>query len=118
VIAGYLLLWLNSIIVHPAINLDQSLRLATVPLELIQPSVVTLTRSYISSFPKILEEYPDFINQIIRFTGLALIYEIIERLQSFKTFNNQCICILQLAKTLLCRPEESFKSVFGIKNFE
>ncbi|MEQ9233137.1 aminoglycoside phosphotransferase family protein [Coleofasciculus sp. E2-BRE-01] len=118
VIAGYLLLWLNSIIVHPAINLEQSLRLATVPLELIQPSVVTLTRSYISSFPKILEEYPDFINQIIRFTGLALIYEIIERLQSFKTFNNQCIYILHLAKTLLCRPEESFKSVFGIKNLE
>ncbi|MEH2081620.1 MAG: aminoglycoside phosphotransferase family protein [Nostoc sp.] len=113
-IAGYLLLWLNSLIIHPAILLEQSLQLATIPLEAIQPSIIALTRSYIISFPQVLEECPDFLKRVVQFTGLALIYKIIAMIQSFQDFNNQGICILQLAKTLLCRPEESFKSVFGM----
>ncbi|AFZ24510.1 phosphotransferase family protein [Cylindrospermum stagnale PCC 7417] len=117
-IADYLLLWLNSLIVHPAIELNQSLQLATVPLEVIQPSIIALTRSYISSFPKVLESYPDLFNQVIRFTGLALIYEIISSLQSFKSFDNRCVCMLQLAKSLLCKPKNSFESVFGITQLD
>lgn len=113
-IASYLLLWLNSSIMHPAIPLEKSLQLATIPLEVIQPSIVALTSSYISGFPKVLEERPDFLKKIIQFTGLALIYKIIELIQSFQSFNNQGISTLQLAKSLLCRPEESFKSVFGM----
>jgi hypothetical protein len=113
-IAGYLLLWLNSLIIHPAITLEQSLQLATIPLEVIQPSIVALTRSYIISFPQVLKECPDFFKRVVQFTGLALIYNIIAMIQSFQDFNNQGICTLQLAKSLLCRPEESFKSVFGM----
>ncbi|KST62044.1 phosphotransferase family protein [Mastigocoleus testarum] len=118
IVASYLLLWLNSFIIHPAIELNQSLQLATVPLEVIQPSILALTRAYISIFPKILETNLNFLSQIIRFTGLALIYEIISKLQSFKSFDDRCVCILQLAKRLLCRPEESFQSVFGITQLE
>ncbi len=118
VIASYLFLWLNSLIIHPAIKLDQSLQLAKIPLEVIQPSVVTLISSYINGFPKILEEYSDFLQRVVQFTGLALIYKIIDMIQSFQDFDNQCVFILQLAKTLLCRPKESFKSVFGVTESE
>ncbi|NES40914.1 aminoglycoside phosphotransferase family protein [Moorena sp. SIO2C4] len=117
-IAGYFLLWLNSLIVHPDIELNKSLQLATIPLEIIQPSVVALTRVYLSSFPKVLEDCPEFTKRVIQFSGLALIYKIIAMIQSFSGFNNQSICLLQLAKSLICQPEESFKSVFGIKEYE
>lgn len=113
-IAGYLLLWLESLIIHPAIKLEESLKLAIIPLEAVQPSVVTLTSSYISSFPKVLEEFPDFLSRVVQFTGLALLYKIIARIQSFEGFDHKQICILQLAKRLLCQPEESFSSIFGM----
>ena len=113
-IAGYLLLWLNSLIVHPDIELEKSLQLATTPLEVIQPSIVTMTRAYISKFPEILEDRPDFLKRVIQFSGLGLIYNVIARIQSFKGFNNQSLSILHVAKSLLCRPKKSFKSVFGI----
>lgn len=113
-IAGYLLLWLESLIIHPAIKLEESLKLAIIPLEAVQPSVVTLTSSYISSFPKVLEEFPDFLSRVVQFTGLALLYKIIARIQSFEGFEHREICILQLAKRLLCQPEKSFSSIFGM----
>lgn len=113
-ISGYLLLWLGSLIIHPAIKLEKSLELATIPLEVIQPSVVTLTSSYISSFPKVLEEFPDFFSRVVQFTGLALLYKVVARIQSFEGFDNREICILQLAKSLLCQPEKSFRSIFGM----
>ncbi len=113
-IANYLLLWLESLITHPAVKLEQSLQLATISLKDIQPSVVALTSSYISNFPKVLEEFPDFLIRVIQFAGLVLIYRIIAIIQSFKGFDNREICILQLAKSLLCQPEKSFPSVFGM----
>jgi hypothetical protein len=113
-IAGYLLLWLGSLIIHPAIKLEESLKLAIIPLEAIQPSVVTLTSSYISSFLQVLEEFPDFLSRVVQFTGLALLYKVIARIQSFEGFTHREICILQLAKSLLCQPEKSFSSIFGM----
>jgi len=113
-IAGYLQIWLNSLIVHPAIELGKSLQLATIPLEIIQPSIVALIRAYISSFPKILEDRPDFLKKVVQFAGLALIYQILTKIQYQQDFNNKDICKLQVAKNLLCRPEESFISVFGL----
>ena len=113
-IAGYLLFWLNSLIVHPAIELEKSLQLSTVPLESIQPLIVALTRAYISNFPEILEYCPDFLKRLVQFAGLSLIYSVLALIDSFKGFNNQSICRLQLAKNLICKPEKSFISVFGM----
>jgi hypothetical protein len=113
-IAGYLLFWLNSLIVHPAIELEKSLQLSTVPLESIQPLIVALTRAYISNFPEILEDCPDFLKRLVQFTGLSLIYSVLALIDSFQGFNNQSLCRLQLAKNLICKPEKSFISVFGM----
>lgn len=114
VIAGYLLIWLHSMTVHPAIELEKSLQLATIPLTVIHPSTIGLTRAYLKNYPKLLEERPDFLKRVIQFTGLALIYHILETIEYYMEFNNQLISILQVAKSLLCQPEKSFQSVFGL----
>ncbi|MEH2378644.1 MAG: aminoglycoside phosphotransferase family protein [Nostoc sp.] len=117
-IAGYLLVWLNSVTVHPAIELKQSLQLATIPLEVVRPSTVAITKAYIKTYPKVLEERPDFLRRVIQFAGLALISEIMARIQSHKGFDNQGICMLQVAKSLLCQPDESFSSVLNTTELE
>ncbi|MEH2362415.1 phosphotransferase family protein [Nostoc sp.] len=117
-ISSYLLLWLNSLISHSDIPLEESLRLATRPLEIIQPLNLILARSYISKFPEILEYYPNFLQRVVQFAGFGLIYSIIMMIQSFKGANKNSIYIVQVAKSLLCRPEKSFKSVFGITESE
>ncbi|NEO77965.1 hypothetical protein [Moorena sp. SIO4G3] len=113
-IAGYLVLWLNSIAVHPAIKLEESLQLATIPLEVIRPSMVVMIQTYMQTFSKVLEERSDFIKRVIQFAGLALIYKIVENILYHKDFNNQEICMLQVAKSLLCKPEKSLSSIFGV----
>ncbi|MDJ0735410.1 MAG: aminoglycoside phosphotransferase family protein [Nostocaceae cyanobacterium] len=113
-IAGYLLAWLNSIAVHPAIKLEQSLQLATIPLEVIRPSMVAMIQTYMQTFSKVVEESSDFLKRVIQFAGLALIYQIVENILSHKDFNNQGICMLQVAKNLLCQPEKSWTYIFGV----
>ncbi|NEP99593.1 hypothetical protein, partial [Moorena sp. SIO3F7] len=118
VIAGYLLLWLESIIIHPDIKLEQSLHLALVPLESLQPSLVVFIRSYLGKYPEIIQEVPDLLRRVVQFTGLALIYKVIAIIQSFYGFDARCHAILKVARKLLCSPETSFRSVFGIKESE
>ncbi|MFN6466259.1 MAG: aminoglycoside phosphotransferase family protein [Nostoc sp. DedVER02] len=117
VISNYLLIWLNSLIVHPVIELQKSLQMATIPLEVLHPSIVALTQAYLSSFP-ILDYYPNFMARVIQFVGLGLLYEIVEISQWQKNFNDRGLCILQVAKSLLCRPEQSFNAVFGMAESE
>lgn len=112
VIAGYFLLWLNSLFLHPAIELEKSLQLAVIPLEVIQTSILALVRAYISRSPKIVRDDPLFLERIVQFTGLALIYKVITTINLFEGFNNQGVFTLQLAKTMLCTPKKSFKYVF------
>jgi hypothetical protein len=96
-----------------AINIETALRLATIPLEKLQPSLAALVCAYLRQFPNILERRPDFLRQTIQFTGLILIKRIQGKLEQLSPFNNTSICTLQVAKALLCRPEESISTVFG-----
>ncbi len=113
-IASYLQLWLLSLIAGKDMTIDESLRLATIPLDAIQPSIAALAMAYFEEFPEILERRPDFLRQVVQFSGLALIQSIQAMLQHRKSFGNQGICMLQVAKTLLCRPESSIPTVFGM----
>lgn len=117
-IASYLQIWLYGLITSKTIAIEESLHLATTPLELLQPSIVTLVEAYLSNFPEILERRPDFLLRVVQFSGLALVEAILATLQHQKTFGNLEICMLQVAKTLLCRPEQSIQTVFGISVFE
>ncbi|MBD2002737.1 MULTISPECIES: phosphotransferase family protein [Cyanophyceae] len=112
-IASYLQIWLSSLVISQALSIEESLRLAATPLELLQPSIGTLTLAYLDNFSEILEHRPDFFRRVVQFAGLALIQQTQAMIQYQKSFGNAGICMLQVAKTLLCRPEQSMPTVFG-----
>jgi thiamine kinase-like enzyme len=115
VIGSYLIIWLQSLIVSRTMAIDESLRLATIPLEVLQPSLAALTKTYAACFPEIVEHDPKFWQKAMQFAGLALIQSIQSTLQYQKAFNNTGICMLQVAKALLCNPTSSIKSVLAIE---
>lgn len=114
IITSYLTLWLGSLAVSKSIGIEEALRLAMTPLDVLQPSLAALATAYFETFPEILEQRPDFLNRTIQFAGLGLVQSIQAILQHQKTFGNSGICMLQVAKTLLCRPESSITTVFGV----
>ena len=115
VIGSYLIIWLQSLIVSRSMAIDESLRLATIPLEVLQPSLAALSKTYAACFPDIVEHDPKFWQKVMQFAGFALIQSIQSTLQYQKAFNNTGICMLQVAKALLCNPESSIASVLGIE---
>lgn len=117
-LASYLGMWLSSLVVDPSIELEESLRLAVIPLEVLQPSIVALTQAYLRAFPMILEYRLDFLKQVVQYAGLALILQTEGMIHYQKSFDNTGICMLQVAKSLLCRPEQSVSTVFGIPESE
>ena len=112
-IASYLQIWLSSLVVSQSLTIEESLRLATIPLEQLQPSLAALTIAYLKAFPEIREHRPDFLRQVVQFAGLGLIQQIQAMIQYQKSFGNAGICLLQVAKSLLCRPEQSMPTIFG-----
>jgi len=118
IIASYLQIWLSSLVVSKTFDVEESLRLAMTPLEQIQPSIAALTVAYLSNFPKILERRPHFLRQVVQFSGLALIQQIQAMIQYQKSFGNAGICMLQVAKSLLCRPGQTIPTVFGMTESE
>lgn len=117
-IASYLQIWLSSLVVSKSIDIEESLRLAMTPLDQLQPSIAALIRAYLGNFPEIVECRPNFLRRVVQFSGLTLIQQIQAMLQYQKSFGNTGICMLQVAKTLLCRPEQSIPTVFGVAEAE
>jgi hypothetical protein len=115
-IASYLQLWLNSLVVSKTIAIEESLNMAMTPLESLQPSLASLMEAYFLQFPEILVRYPNFLERVVQFTGLALIQQIQATIQYQKTFGNSGICTLQVAKSFLCRPESVISTIFGKAN--
>jgi hypothetical protein len=114
VIASYLQIWLYSMVASKTIPIEECLRLAAVPLQLLQPSLRALVTGYLAEFPSIFEYRPNFLSLVLQFSGFALIRSIQATLQHEKSFGNTGICILQVAKSLLCRPQASINTIFGI----
>lgn len=112
-IATYLVIWLNSLVITNSLTIEESLRLATIPLEKIQPSIAALTCTYFDNFPEILDHRPDFLLRVVQFTGFGLIQQVLAMMQNQASLGNTGIVILQVAKSLLCRPEQSMQTVFG-----
>jgi len=112
-IASYVQIWLGSLVISNSLSLEESLRLAATPLEQLQPSIAALTQAYFDTFPEILDHRPDFLRRVVQFAGFALIQQIQAMIQYQKSFGNMGIAMLQVAKTLLCRPEQSMATIFG-----
>ncbi len=112
-VADYLKRWLKSLMASPDISIEVALQLATTPLERVQPSLRQLVQGYLCHFPEVLELFPDFLSRVMRFAGLALIESLQAHIHYYEPFGNVGICMLQVAKTLLCSPEASTVTVFG-----
>lgn len=113
-IASYLQLWIESMVVTPAISIEDSLRMATIPLYKLHPSIESMVRAYLDSFPMAIASDPRFLLRVIQFAGIALLQQIQATIQYYKSFNNTGIYTLQIAKSLICRPETSISTVFGV----
>ncbi len=117
-LASYLGIWLDSILVDYTIEMEESVNLALTPLEVIQPSILALIRAYLHSFGMILEYRRDFILRVVQFTGLALIHQLQDRINRHKYLDKLGIYILEFAKNLLIMPQESVIKIFGISELE
>ena len=118
IIAGYLQIWLGSLIVNKNTDIKTSMDSAITPLKLIQPSMTVLVVTYLDNFPKILDSYPDFLLRVIQCAGFFLIMQIQAMIQRKQRFGNTSICTLQVAKSLLCQPEQSIPTIFGTTKSE
>jgi thiamine kinase-like enzyme len=114
IIASYLKIWLKSLTLSAGIPIEMALRLAVTPLDVLQPSLRAFMRSYVAQFPQILQECPNFLTQVMQFTGLALIESLQARIQYYEPFGNVGIAMLEVAKALLCSPEPSIATIFGM----
>ncbi|EDX76363.1 hypothetical protein MC7420_4619 [Coleofasciculus chthonoplastes PCC 7420] len=112
-LASYVQIWLSSLVISNSLSIEESLRLAATPLEQLQPSIAALIQAYCDTFPDIFNHRPDFLQRVVQFTGFALIQQIQAMIQYQKSFGNMGIVMLQVAKTLLCRPEQSMATIFG-----
>ncbi|MGB6300169.1 MAG: phosphotransferase, partial [Rivularia sp. (in: cyanobacteria)] len=112
-LAGYLKIWLESLVVDSTLDLEESLELAAIPLEMLQPSMLALTESYLKAFPMILEYRKDFIQSIIKFAGLALINQIQDKINSQQNLHHTSLITLEFAKNILTRTPEYVIDVFG-----
>ena len=115
-ISKYLQLWLNSLFINSDTDLNLALSLATCPLEKIQPSLTAILQSYLTAFPEITSARPKFVQRVIQFAGLKLINRLQHNVEYHYSFNNGDICTLQVAKTLLCYPEQAAATIFGLQS--
>ncbi len=113
-IAHYLMLWLRSLVIHKGLDLASTLRLASVPIAQLQPSLMALQTAYLEQFPEILSINSSFLVRSLQYAGAVLIETIQIKLEYHDAFNNRDICKMQVAKTLLCQPEQAMQTVFGM----
>ncbi|WP_071187742.1 aminoglycoside phosphotransferase family protein [Trichormus sp. NMC-1] len=118
ILASYIKIWLSSLIVDPTLELEESLHLAMIPLEVVQPSILAIIRAYLHGFPMILDYNQNFLLRVIQFTGLALIHQIQEMMNNRKYFDNTNLCMLEVAKSLLTMPEQAVLTIFGASESE
>lgn len=112
-VADYLKLWLQSLLISRGMDIELSLRLAERPLEQLQPSLISLVAAYLQQFPGVIDRFPNFLSRVMQFAGLSLIESIRASLHYYEPFGNCEICLLQVAKSLLCSPIAAFESIFG-----
>jgi len=113
ILGSYLEIWLEGLIISSTLSINESLQLANTPLDVLQPSLFTLVRSYLDGFPEIINERPDYIERTIQFAGLCLIQRVEIAIDEERIFDNQGVIILQVAKQLICTPQSAMKTLFG-----
>jgi thiamine kinase-like enzyme len=113
IISDYLLLWLKSIRFRSKAEIPQSLKTAGIPLDQIHAPINELVRSYLHDAVKSEEQHSNFIRKAIKYAGLCLICNILQSIENEWGFTNSDVCTLQIARSLICKTENSFTSIFG-----
>lgn len=113
ILGSYLEIWLDGLPIGNSLSINESLQLATTPLELLQPSLFAIVQSYLAGFPAILIERPDYLDRVIQFAGLALIQRVEGNLYEKRSFDNRGMVVLQVAKQLICTPQAAMNTLFG-----
>jgi serine/threonine protein kinase len=113
ILGSYLEIWLDGLIVSNSLSINDSLQLATTPLELLQPSLFNLVQAYLENFPSIIAARPDYLDRSIQFAGLALIQRVEVTIDEYRVFGNRGIVMLQVAKQLICTPQAAMNTLFG-----
>ncbi len=112
-IGSYLEIWLDGLPVGDSLSINESLQLATTPLELLQPSLFGIVQAYLAGFPAITIARPDYLDRVIQFAGLFLIARVEGDIYAKRTFDNRSIVIMQVAKQLICTPQAAMSTLFG-----
>jgi Phosphotransferase enzyme family len=113
ILGSYLEIWLDGLTISSALSINESLQLATTPLELLQPSLFNLIQSYMEGFQEIMIARPDFLDRVIQFAGLSLIERVEITIDEDRIFGNRGIVMLQVAKQLICTPQAAINTLFG-----
>ncbi|MGF1600579.1 MAG: phosphotransferase family protein [Thermosynechococcaceae cyanobacterium] len=112
-VSQYLSEWLTSLVADPSLDLKTILSLATCPLEAITPSLEALLLGYLKAFPELLQHRSDFVNRVVQFAGIGIISRLSYYVEYHYYFGNEDICKLQVAKNLICAPEQAVENLFG-----
>jgi thiamine kinase-like enzyme len=113
ILGSYLEIWLDGLAIGNSLSINESLQLATTPLELLQPSLFAIVESYLAAFPQISISRPDYLDRVIQFAGLALIQQVEGTIYEKRSFDNRGMVILQVAKQLICTPQAAMNTLFG-----
>ncbi len=111
ILANYLKIWLSSLVVNRGLDISTSLRLATIPLEQIRPSLKAFLEAYWEHSSEV--RYPDFLKHVMQFAGFNLLENILQKIDDHEPLGNTGISTLQVVKCLLCTPKQSVAAIFG-----
>ena len=118
VISQYLAIWLGSLVADSNLDLNTMLSLAVVPLEKLTPSLKAFLQGYLTQFPEIIDRRADFIRRVVQFAGIGILDRLSYYVEHHYHFHNQSLCKLQVAKNLLCYPEQAIATIFGTTEAE
>ena len=111
-------IWLGNLVVDRHIDLNTMLSLATYPLEALVPSLRAFLRGYLTEFPQILSHRPEFVRRVVQFAGMGILNRLTYYVEHHYHFDNNSLCKLQVAKNLICAPQQGIATLFGMTEAE
>ena len=111
-------IWLGNLIADNCLDINTMLNLAIFPLEIITPSLKAFLQGYLAQFPQIVSYRPDFLRRVVQFTGIGILNRLSYYVEHHYPFHNNSLCKLQVAKNLLCYPQQGIETIFGATEAE
>lgn len=114
VFAEYLTLWLFSFPFMTASQLDRFIRLATCPLDNIQPSLRSFWSQYDHCMALDASKSDELLLRAVKFSALRLLLMAFEVASVLSSVNSYILSLLQVGMNILAQPEKAAVELFGI----